>query len=167
MLAARPVGADPAPILARLAALPLPMIVAGVWPLPGEIDLRSLLELLHVRGHVIVLPETPRPPAPLIFRRWHPGARLLAGRFATSYPDGPMLMPQLLLVPLLAFDQRCRRLGYGGGYYDRTLAALPGVSAIGYGWATQQVSSVPVGSRDRELDAVATELELVERTSAT
>ena len=165
MLATRRLWRDAAPVLSRLAALPLPAIVAGVWPLPHEIDLRGLLARLHARGHVIVLPEAPPRGAPLAFRRWHPDAALLPGRFATRHPDGPVLTPQLLLVPLLAFDRTCHRLGYGGGYYDRTLAALPGVPAIGYGWAAQQVTAVPVGPHDRALDAVATERELVERTS--
>lgn len=157
---------DAAPILARLAALPLPTIVAGVWPLPQEIDLRPLLGELHAHGHVIVLPETPPRGLPLIFCRWHPEAALLPGRFATRHPDGPVLTPQLLLVPLLVFDRSCHRLGYGGGYYDRTLAALPGVPAIGYGWSAQQVPTIPTGPYDRPLDAVATERELVERTQA-
>ncbi len=166
MLMVRQADANPAPILARLGALSLPEIVAGVWPLPGEIDLRPLLDLLHARGHVIVLPETTPHDTPLTYRRWHPDAVMLCGRFATSHPDGPMLKPQLMLVPLLAFDRRCHRLGYGGGYYDRTLAALPGVPAIGYGYATQQVTMVPIGPHDRALDAVVTERELIGSPSA-
>ncbi len=163
MLTARQVCDDPAPILSRLAALPLPAVIAGVWPLPHEIDLRPLLDQLHARGHVIVLPVTPPRGSALTFRRWHPGAALLPGRFGTQHPDGPALSPQALLVPLLAFDRRCHRLGYGGGYYDRTLAALPAVPAIGYGWAAQQLTTVPISPHDRALDAVATERALIER----
>ena len=162
VLAARP-GGDPASILSRLAELPLPGVVAGVWPLPGEIDLRALLTGLHARGHTVVLPQTPPRGAALVFRRWRPEGALLPGRFGTLYPDGEVMVPQALLVPLLAFDLACHRLGYGGGYYDRTLAALPGVPAIGYGWAAQQVARLPIGGHDRALDAVATEHGLIER----
>ncbi len=162
VLATQP-GGDPAALLTRLAALPLPAIVAGVWPLAGEIDLRPLLHALHASGHTIVLPETPPRGLPLAFRAWHPGAALLPGRFGTHHPDGAVLTPHALLVPLLAFDRACHRLGRGGGYYDRTLASLPGIPAIGYGWAAQEVAAVPAGPYDRALDVVATERELVER----
>ena len=161
--AVAPRRGDPAAILARLAALSLPAIVAGVWPLADEIDLRPVLHRLHASGRTILLPETPPPGQALVFRHWQPGATLLPGRYGTRHPDGPIVAPQALLVPLLAFDRACQRLGRGGGYYDRTLAAWPGVLAIGYGWAAQEVRAVPVGPHDRALDAVATERELVER----
>ncbi len=159
-LASRPCG-DASAILAQLADLAWPERVAGVWPLPGEIDLRPLLAVLFARGHSVLLPETTRRGLALRFRRWRPGATMRAGRFGTHHPQGAPAVPQALLVPLLAFDARCHRLGYGGGYYDRTLAALPGVPAIGYGWAAQQVAAVPVGPHDRALDCVVTETGLV------
>ncbi len=157
----RPDG-DASVLRERLARLDLPAVVAGVWPLPGEIDLRPLLTLLSGRGHVVLLPQTTPRGSPLLFRRWTPGADMLAGRFATCHPDGAPGVPQALLVPLLAFDARCHRLGYGGGYYDRTLAALPGARSIGYAWAAQQVAAVPVGPNDRALDAVVTEAGVTE-----
>ena len=79
-------------------------------------------------------------------------------RFGTVRPVGEAGTPDMLLVPLLAWDGQGRRLGYGGGYYDRTLAALPGRRAIGCAYAMQRVPEVPAGGHDVPLDAVATEL---------
>ncbi len=162
-LAAR-AGSHPADAGERLAAhvlagfvLPRGTPVAGFWPMPDEIDIRPLLTALHVRGHPILLPETPPRGRPLLFRRWEPGAAMVAERFGTLRPAGPRGMPEVLLVPLLAFDRAGYRLGYGGGYYDRTLAALTGALAIGCAFAAQEVEAVPVGPHDVRLDAVATE----------
>ncbi len=132
-------------------------VIAGFWPIGDEIDIRPLLLALAQRGHPIVLPETPRRGLPLIFRRWQPGAALIAGRFGTFHPDGPALAPELLFIPLLAFDRAGRRLGYGAGYYDRSLATLPGARRIGCAYAAQEMDNVPAGPYDAVLDAVATE----------
>ncbi|MBV9785645.1 MAG: 5-formyltetrahydrofolate cyclo-ligase [Acidisphaera sp.] len=132
-------------------------VVAGFWPLPGEIDLRPLLQALHDHGHVVTLPVTPPRGRPLEFRRWVPGAALASGRFGTLHPEGETVQPDWLLVPLLAFDRAGRRLGYGAGYYDRTLAALPGAFALGCGYAAQELDEVPVAPYDVRLSAVATE----------
>ena len=132
-------------------------VVAGFWPLAGEIDIRPLLLALAGRGHVIALPETPPRGQELRFRRWRPGDPLLPERFGTLRPDGPVIVPDVLLVPLLAFDRAGRRLGYGGGYYDRTLAALPGRRTIGCAFAAQEVGTVPTGPHDQTLDQIATE----------
>jgi 5-formyltetrahydrofolate cyclo-ligase len=138
-------------------APPAGAVVAGYWPMGSEIDVRPLLLALAARGHRLVLPEvTPKGQA-LIFRDWQPGAALVPGRWGTAHPQGPVRVPDILLVPLLAFDRARNRLGYGGGYYDRTLAALPGALALGCAFAGQEVASVPVGPYDRALDAVATE----------
>jgi 5-formyltetrahydrofolate cyclo-ligase len=131
--------------------------VAGFWPLPGEVDLRALWVALHAGGQVVLLPETPPRGLPLIFRRWAPGAEMVAERFGTRRPVGPVAVPDVVLVPFLAFDRAGHRLGYGGGYYDRTLAALPGVPAIGVGFSALEVDSLPAGPHDIALDAVITE----------
>ena len=131
--------------------------VAGTWPLAGEMDLRDLWHALHARGHRVLLPQTPPRGQALIFRAWTPGAPMVAERFGTARPDGPVGMPDLLIVPFLAFDAAGHRLGYGGGYYDRTLAALPGVPAVGAGFAALRVDSLPVGPHDRALDQIFTE----------
>ncbi len=152
---------------------PAGAVVSGVWPLGGEIDLRPLMEALHIAGHPIVLPVTPPRGLALTFRLWRPGDTMVRERFGTMVPveqpvegvDTPPVgnapVPEFLLVPLLAFDRRGHRLGYGAGYYDRTLAALRTTHArcfaLGCAFASQEVGAVPVGPNDVALDAVATE----------
>lgn len=142
-----------------LAAYPPPpgAVVAGFWPINEELDIRPLLDALHARGHRLVLPVTGKRGQPLVFRQWAPGDALERERFGTFRPTGPELRPDFLLVPLLAFDRTGARLGYGAGYYDKTLAGLPGAFALGCAYAAQEVASVPTGPYDVPLDAVATE----------
>ena len=142
-----------------LRAMPPPpgAIVAGFWPIGDEIDVRPLLSLLRGKGHEIVLPITPRRGNPLTFGLWSPGDSLIPERFGTMRPTGPERIPTFLLVPLLAFDRTGARLGYGGGFYDRTLTLLPGRIALGCAFAVQMVDEVPIGPYDIRLDAVATE----------
>jgi 5-formyltetrahydrofolate cyclo-ligase len=136
---------------------PAGAVVSGFWPLGEEIDVRPLLEALRARGHEIVLPITPKRGNPLTFGLWAPGDVLVAERFGTMRPVGPERTPGYLLVPLLAFDRSGARLGYGAGYYDRTLSLLPERIAVGCAYAAQMVDEVPVGPYDVRLDAVATE----------
>ncbi len=132
-------------------------VISGFWPIESEIDVRPLLLALHDRGHKIALPVTPRRGEALHFRLWTPGDALQPERFGTLRPTGSPVTPDCLLVPLLAFDRRGHRLGYGAGYYDRTLAELPGAFALGCAYAVQEVPDVPAGPHDMRLDAVATE----------
>ncbi|MBV8095888.1 MAG: 5-formyltetrahydrofolate cyclo-ligase [Acetobacteraceae bacterium] len=161
--AAQRAGSDPAlgALLAKhvLAEAPPPdrAVVAGFLPHRDEIDVEPLLHRLIDRGHVVVLPVTPARGRPLTFRVWRPGDVLLAERFGTFRPTGPELKPDYLLVPLLAFDRRGHRLGYGAGYYDRTLAGLPGAYTLGCAFAAQEMDEVPAGPHDIALDAIATE----------
>ncbi len=152
-------GAQLAARLLRDAPPPAGATIAGFWPMGPEIDIRPLLHALHDRGHPIALPVTPRRGQPLAFRRWQPGDALACGPMGTSQPgpDAEPLTPTFLLVPLLAFDRAGRRLGYGGGYYDRTLPTLPGATAIGCAYAIQELDEVPAGPDDARLDAIATE----------
>jgi 5-formyltetrahydrofolate cyclo-ligase len=123
----------------------------------GEIDIRPLLHALHERGNPVVLPVTPRVGSPLTFRGWWPAMEMVAERFGTFRPTGPERAPHVLFVPLLAFDRAGRRLGYGGGFYDRTLPLLPGATAIGCAFAAQEMAEVPADAHDARLAAVATE----------
>ncbi len=133
-------------------------IIAGYWPMGEEMDPRPLMLALASRGHPLALPVTPPRGQPLSFRAWTPGAALRPGPMGTSEPvAGEELRPDVLLVPLLAFDRAGRRLGYGGGYYDRTLATLPGAKAIGIAYAGQEMPEVPAGRQDFRLPLIATE----------
>jgi 5-formyltetrahydrofolate cyclo-ligase len=142
-----------------LAEMPPPegAVVAGFWPMPGEIDIRPLLHALIARGNPVVLPVTPKRGNPLSFRLWCPDDVMIVERFGTLRPVGEERVPDMLLVPLLAFDRRGYRLGYGGGFYDRTLAELAGRLAIGCGFAAQELDEVPAGPYDVPLAAIATE----------
>ena len=139
-------------------APPKGAIIAGYWPMGDEMDPRPLMLALASRGHAIALPVTPPRGQPLAFHAWAPGAALRPGPMGTSEPvAGEALRPDVVLVPLLAFDRTGRRLGYGGGYYDRTLAALPGAKAIGIAYAGQEMPEVPAGPQDMRLPLIATE----------
>jgi 5-formyltetrahydrofolate cyclo-ligase len=136
-------------------------VIAGYWPIGDEIDLRPLLHRLHALACLIALPVTPRRGEALIFRAWTPGSELVAERFGTVRPTGPVVVPTVLLIPLLAFDASGGRLGYGGGFYDRTLAQLPGRLRLGCAFSAQRVDVVPMGPYDIRLDAVATETGII------
>ncbi|MBI1777239.1 MAG: 5-formyltetrahydrofolate cyclo-ligase [Proteobacteria bacterium] len=142
------------------------LAVSGFWPIGDEIDVRPLLAALDRRGHPIGLPVVIRRGEPLLFRRWQPGDTLVAARFGLSVPapEAPQIEPDLLLVPLLAFDRAGYRLGYGGGFYDRTLAQLRRhrrVTSVGVAFAGQEVPEVPRGESDERLDWVVTDAEAI------
>jgi 5-formyltetrahydrofolate cyclo-ligase len=151
--------------------LPRGAAVSGYWPLEGELDVRPLLTQIHGGGHAIGLPVVIGKAKPLLFRRWSPGAVLVQGGFKVMTPPegAPEIEPDVLLVPLLAFDRAGYRLGYGGGFYDRTLemrrrqahARGPDsghpVLAIGIAFAAQETESLPLGPFDQKLDWIVTE----------
>ncbi len=151
-----------------LSAGPIaPVATVGFyWPMRSEADPRPLAEGLAARGHELCLPVVVARQAPLIFRLWRPGDALVPGGFGTQVPApaAAEIRPALLLVPLLAFDRRGFRLGYGGGFYDRTLGQLRAtgtVRAIGLAFADQEIAQVPAGPADERLDAIATESDFV------
>jgi len=140
--------------------------VSAYWPMRDEIDPRPLLHALHDRGHPCLLPVVRGRGERLRFRVWHPGMALVAGSYGERIPgpDATEAAPSVLLVPLLAFDRTGYRLGYGGGYYDRTLAGLRAtgdVTAIGLAYAAQEVARVPRDATDEPLDWVITEREAI------
>lgn len=140
-------------------------VVTGYWPMGDELDIRPTLEAFHARGRAIGLPVVQGRLRPLVFRSWEPGDALVPGGFGTSIPapECEEVEPGLLLVPLLGFDRRGYRLGYGGGFYDMTIEALRrrghGVIAVGVAFAAQEVEAVPVEDFDQRLDAIVTEAE--------
>ncbi len=136
--------------------------VSGYWPIRTEIDVRPLLRALAGRGHPVTLPVVAGPGKPLVFRAWREGDAMADGPYGIREPleSAPALTPRVVLVPLLAFDRAGYRLGYGGGFYDRSLAGLRAqgtVLAVGVAWAAQEVPAAPHDSRDQRLDWVVTE----------
>jgi 5-formyltetrahydrofolate cyclo-ligase len=152
--------------LLRDVTLPDAAVVSGYWRLGSELDPRPCLRRLAARGHRLALPRMQGERRPLAFHRWQEDDHLIAGGFGVMQPDpmAPLVAPEVLLVPLLAFDRRGGRLGYGKGYYDRTLRALreegAGRLAIGLAFALQEVAEVPLAASDEPLDVVVTELAL-------
>ncbi len=102
-----------------------PLIIAAFWPLADEPDITPVLHTLIQAGHIVVLPVVAVRSAPLEFHRWLPGAPMTAGSFGVMEPIRTQaLQPDILLIPTLGYTGQADRLGYGGGYYDRTLAAM-------------------------------------------
>ncbi|MFN3938437.1 MAG: 5-formyltetrahydrofolate cyclo-ligase [Gemmobacter sp.] len=153
---------DAAARLAGVLAHHAGRVLAGYVAMRTEIDPSPALA-----GHTgpLCLPVVVGAGRPLVFRRWEPGQPLVPGSFGTQIPEpGPELVPEVLVVPLLAFDRAGFRLGYGGGFYDRTLAALRArgpVTAIGFAFAAQQMAAVPREATDQPLDLIVTEAELI------
>ena len=143
-----------------------PGVVGAYRAMADEIDPSPVVAALRREGVEIALPVVERPRAPLVFRRFRPGDPLRRSAFGVEEPlaDAPALRPDILLVPLLAFDRSGHRLGFGAGYYDRSIAALRGAGelfAVGLAFAAQEVPALPREPHDMALDLVATEEGLV------
>ncbi len=137
-------------------------VVAGYAAIGDEIDPLPLLETFALEQARVVLPCVVARDQPLIFRSWTLDQPLEPGVFGTRQPGAshPELTPSLVLVPLVGFDLKGRRLGYGGGFYDRTLAALKAqgpLTVVGLAYAAQRLNKVPAESHDVRLDWVVTE----------
>jgi len=142
-------------------------VISGYLAIGDELDVAPALEALAARGHEIALPVVVAMGAALEFRGWTRETALEDGPLGTRHPaaESPVLVPDLLLIPLLAFDGEGYRIGWGGGFYDRTLAALRAektVTAVGVGLAAQRVDKVPRDHHDARLDWIATEAGLHE-----
>jgi 5-formyltetrahydrofolate cyclo-ligase len=133
------------------------------WPLADEIDTQLLLHDLHRLGAEPLLPRMQGKGQPLVFHAWAPELALVPGSFGVMEPsaDLPVVVPEIVLAPLLAFDRRGHRLGYGAGFYDRTFDAIVAAGGeplrVGYCFACQEIAEVPVDETDVPLDAVVTE----------
>ena len=155
-------------LLASFGAVPLPpaTVASGYLPIRSELDPRPMMAELAAVGWCLALPVVIAANSPLLFRAYSFGDSLVRGRFDTEVPgeDKPELVPQLLLVPLLAFDRSGYRLGYGGGFYDRTLSGLRAqhhVQAVGVAFAAQEIEQVPRDAMDHRLDWIVTEREAI------
>lgn len=142
--------------------------IAGYQAIRGELDIGVLLRVLAERGNPVCLPVVTQKYSPLSFYVWKPGDKLVKGSYGIATPESsvPQLEPDVLLVPLVGFDKKCHRLGYGAGYYDRTLEGLKKTKAqsktIGIAYADQQVPSVPVEKHDVALDCIVTERGIIQ-----
>lgn len=142
-------------------------IVAGYWPIRSEIDPRPLMDMLAARGVDLALPVVT--PAGLVFRRWRTDEALVDAGFGTlgPAPGQPEVVPDILLMPLAAFDRAGNRIGYGQGHYDAAIARIAGHGrgrrplAIGLGYDVQLIDSVPAEPHDQPLDAVVTPMQSI------
>ena len=164
--AAAAAGGEAAALFAENFARHVPVsgdaVVSGYLPIGSELDVRRALNGALKAGAEICLPAVIAEAAPLVFRRWRDGDVLVEEAFGTMAPaaDAAVCEPTVLIVPMLAFDRAGYRLGYGGGFYDRTLAALRAkgpVLAVGAAFADQEVKTVPHDDLDQPLDLIVTE----------
>ena len=140
-------------------ALPPGRIVAVYRAIGSELDADALSLALHGAARELCLPVVIQRDAPMIFRHWAPGEPLELDEAGVPapFPLAETVVPDLILTPLLAFDGHGGRLGQGGGYYDRTFAALPDAIRIGFAYAGQEVERLPVETHDIRLHGVLTE----------
>lgn len=135
-------------------------VIAAYWPIRGEPDLRPIVQRLAACGARTALPVVVGPGQPLLFRAWAPGRPLEHGVWGILMPpaDAEAVVPDAMIVPVVGFDSACHRLGYGGGFFDRTLAALPRrprVIGVGYGQAV--IATIHPQPHDIPMDVVVTE----------
>jgi len=135
-------------------------VLSGYWPIKGEPDLRPFLGELHALGATIALPVVETRNTPLVFRRWTPQTKMAKGNWNIPVPppECDQLTPEIVLAPLVGWDAAGYRLGYGGGYFDRTLAALePCPFSIGIGFQSARLATIFPQPHDIPLDLILTE----------
>lgn len=151
--------------IAKLAASRAPKYVAAYAPMRSEVEVLPLLDLMIAEGAAACLPAVDGDG--LVFRIWTPGTDLVPGPFSTAEPpsDATPVNPDLIVLPLAAFDRAGHRLGYGRGFYDRALARLHAEGRrpwlVGAAFAVQEVDDIPAEPHDVPLDAVVTETEAI------
>lgn len=152
----------------RHIRIPEGVAVSAFLPIRSEVNVRPIAEALRGRGHRIALPVVTRPV--LTFRLWHEEHPLVPAGFGTEAPgaDAPALIPDVMIVPLAAFDRAGRRIGYGKGHYDTAIQHFTGLGRppllIGTAFACQEVDEVPTEDHDQRLDAILTESGLTDVT---
>ena len=136
-----------------------PGVLGIYWPFRAEFDPRPLVDALAAAGHSVALPVVVDRKGPLEYRAWAPGEALIAGVWDIPIPEQRRIVaPSTVLAPVVGFDRGCYRLGYGGGYFDRTLAALePRPLAIGVGFACQEIATIHPQDFDIAMDLIVTE----------
>lgn len=136
-------------------------ILAFFWPLKFEPDIYQSLIYSVRKTYSIVLPKTLLKGQALEFYQWYPKAPMHMGFYKTFYPNTIILHPDVIFLPLLAFDRNGNRLGYGGGYYDRTLAIYPRAITVGIAYSYQEKSKIPIDKFDYQIDMIITEKEII------
>jgi 5,10-methenyltetrahydrofolate synthetase len=139
-------------------------VFSGYWPIKGEPDLRPVLEALHHAGARVALPLVEVKQAPLVFRRWTPETRMVRGdwNIPVPPPEAEVVVPEIALAPVVGWTEDGFRLGYGGGYFDRTLAALdPRPFTIGIGVQSARLATIFPQPHDIRLDVILTETGVV------
>ena len=154
---------------ARMFPIPIPAdaVVSGYSPMKSELNPVPLMRMLADLGAQLALPVVQGRGKPLIMRAWTFGAPLVSGVWGIREPtaDAPEVFPDIMLVPLAAFDRAGHRIGYGAGYYDMTIArirAMKPVTAIGLAFAAQEADKVPAEPHDAPLDLVLTEKDVID-----
>ena len=142
-----------------------PGILGVYWPFRAEFDPRGLVDWAVAEGRTVALPVVVDKKGPLEYRSWRPGEALVDGVWNIPVPEKrDLVVPAVVLAPLVGFDPACYRLGYGGGYFDRTLAALqPKPLAIGIGFAVQELETIHPRPFDVPMDLIVTEAGLRRR----
>jgi 5-formyltetrahydrofolate cyclo-ligase len=144
-----------------------PGILGVYWPFRAEFDPRPLIDWAVAAGRMVALPVVVDKKGPLEYRAWRPGEPLVDGVWSIPVPEKrDIVTPAIVLAPLVGFDAGCYRLGYGGGYFDRTLAALsPRAFAIGIGFEVQRLATIYPQSFDVPMDLIVTETGIRERST--
>jgi 5-formyltetrahydrofolate cyclo-ligase len=139
--------------------------VGGYWPMGSELSPIGLLSALAAQGVPTALPAFDTRDADMVFRYWKPGNMLERAPWAFEQPcaDSPLVVPDALIIPLVAFDRDCNRLGQGGGHYDRYLSRDNNVLKIGFAWSIQECAHLPVAAWDVPMDMIVTECGIVHR----
>lgn len=139
--------------------------LAFCWPIKGEHDTRHLARTLRSRGSLTALPVVVAPKTPLVFREWHPGVKLVNGPLDIPYPaDSPEIVPDVVLLPMNGWDRMGYRLGYGAGFFDRTLAAAEKKPVvIGVTYELARLESIHPQPWDIAMDYIVTEAGLYRR----
>jgi 5-formyltetrahydrofolate cyclo-ligase len=144
-------------------------VLAFCWPIRKEYDARHLLRQLRAQGATTVLPAVVAPNAPLLFREWHPGVEMAVGKLDIPYPAaGAELLPDSVLLPVNGFDKQGYRLGYGGGFFDRTLQSLGARKplVIGVGFELAALDTIRPQTWDIPMDYMVTERGVYRRDEA-
>jgi len=140
-------------------------IISGYMPIKTEINPLIAMQNLSKMGKRICVPVVELAGKPLLFRTWSPTSKMIIGAFGAEIPEnGELVEPDLMIVPMVAFDRSGARLGYGGGFYDRSLEKLRQKNktiAIGFAYSSQEVFKIPTEKTDQNLDIVVTEKEII------